>query len=122
MRVMVSVRPPLFRGRGSEELEQALDVGLVGAGDGVALVDETEKQELAELGAVSGALEWKQRDGRRAERDAVHSAEAARQCVKLRRRGLRCRQHVRVQQRRDSATRRVTCYQQRVRCPLRVLL
>lgn len=83
MRVMVSVRPPLFRGRGSEELEQALDVGLVGAGDGVALVDETEKQELAELGAVSGALEWKQRDGRRAERDAVHSAEAARQCVKL---------------------------------------
>lgn len=63
------------RGGGGVEVEEGADVGLVGAGDGVAFVDEGEEEGFA---GASGwwFLDWEEGDGWGAEGDAVHALEA----------------------------------------------
>ncbi len=113
------------RSRRGEQLEQRADVGAVGTHDRVALVDEGEEHALAQLGPTSLAAvkdDGQQRHGRRAEREAVHAAEAARQRAQLARGRGRDRHHVRVQQRGDGAAGAVARDEQRVAAPRRVLL
>lgn len=88
-------------GRG-EELEEAFDVGFVGARDGVALVDEAEEDGFLEVGAV-GLLEGEEGDGGRAEGDAVHALEAAGEVVQFGGCGRGGGEHVCVEEGGDGA-------------------
>lgn len=68
------------RGRGGVEVEEGADVGFVGAGDGVAFVDEGEEEGFAGRAGRWGG-DGEEGDGRGAEGDAVHALEACVQVV-----------------------------------------
>ena len=96
------------RGTGVQ-IQQRADVGLVGPGHGVPLVDEAQEERFLE--SRHGRLaEGKQGDGGRAEGDAVDALEAAGEDVELAF-GLRG-EHVCVQQAGDGAAGGVACHEE----------
>lgn len=106
---------------GGEELEEGADVGLVCAYHRITLVDEAQKQTLSQIRSIR-LPQRQQTHRRRPKRDAVDPLEAPRQDIQLTLRLPRHRQHVRVQQRRDGAARRVARDEQAVARAARVLL
>ena len=97
------------RGTGVQ-IEQGADIGLVGPGDGIALVDEAEEEGFLEPG-FGGFGEGQEGDGRGAEGDAVDALEAAGEGVEVA--FERGGEHVCVEQAGDGAAGGVARHEER---------